>query len=387
MKPFSLYIHIPFCAHKCPYCDFNTYAVPRAPEREYIDALLAELHAREKMQEWQGREIQTIFFGGGTPSMFSPEGIGRILVEAAALFSIRSDAEVSMEVNPGGVSVEQLAGYASYGVNRLSIGAQSFSPDRLRILGRTHSPEEVENALRHALDAGIRDLSIDLMYGCPGQDQVELSHDLRTAASLPISHLSIYSLTIEKGTPYYAGYKKGALKLPEEASVVAMMEEIERYLPQEGFERYEISNFARNGHRSRHNLAYWNGDDYLGIGAGAHSYLRLEGTGGRRWSNYALPTKYMTATLEKKTAESWSETLSLRASIFEFFFLGLRKIAGVRRSDFEKLFGTKVEQYYDDVLRSLVEQGVLQIQDDQIQLTRRGLQLADSVVEHFILEE
>lgn len=386
MKPFSLYIHIPFCSHKCPYCDFNTYAVPSAPEDEYVDALLQELSYREGLPEWGGREIQTIFFGGGTPSLFSPRAIGRILGGTREKFAVADQAEISMEVNPGGVGFDQLSGYKAFGVNRFSIGAQSFSPKRLAILGRTHSRGDVELAVSTAIQAGITDVSIDLMYGCPGQSEAEFAHDLQCAASLPISHLSIYSLTIEKGTPYYTGYKKGALKLPQEESVVSMMEEIERFLPLHGFTRYEISNFARGNHRSRHNLAYWNGDDYIGLGAGAHSYLRTD-TGGRRWSNYALPAKYMAQAREKGGAESWSESLSREASIFEFFFLGLRKIEGVSKAEYRDLFGEEVEVRYQQVLDPLIEAALLVVDEESIRLSPRGLRVADSVVERFILEE
>lgn len=390
MKPFSLYLHIPFCFHKCPYCDFNAYAVSSIPEKEYISALLAELDYRASLPEWRARIVQTIYFGGGTPSLFQPSSIRKIISAICKTFPLDEDAEISLEANPGTITPESVAGYREAGVNRISLGAQSFDRMILKNLGRIHTPEQIEAAVEAAHGAGIHNLNIDLIYGSPGQTLEMLREDLSRALALKPTHVSAYGLTIEKGTPFYLSYKKGTLKLPREDAVVSMMEEVNEALPREGLHRYEVSNFAHIGKEARHNIAYWDGTDYLGLGAGAHSFNAVAGGEekfGLRWSNFALPNKYITEATSHGKAEGWTDALGFQEALFEYFFLGLRKTAGINLRAFEHRFGTTVAALYPALLQVLVEERLIKLEPDRLALTSRGLMLADSVIENFIQPE
>lgn len=388
MKPFSLYLHIPYCHHKCPYCDFNTYAVSTIPEKEYTAALLAELDYYGSKEEWQGRPIQTVFFGGGTPSVFSPRSISKIIAAICRTFPIEDCAEISLEANPGSVTAENLAGYWEGGVNRLSIGAQSFNQETLRALGRVHSPNDIAASLSAADSVGYTNISLDLIYGAPGQTVGDLRGDLVEAMRFNPAHISAYGLTIEKGTPFFQSYKKGKLKLPSENHVLEMMNEIPHFLEHHKFERYEISNFAREGREAKHNMAYWNGDDYLGLGAGAHSYQNIsEDNYGLRWSNFAAPDRYIEECTSNGKAESWRDTLSKTDAMFEFFFLGLRKMKGVSLSAFETRFKTTAKATYQSVFEVLETEKLIDTEGDTIKLSERGLMFADGVIENFVLEE
>lgn len=387
MRPFSLYVHIPYCLQKCPYCDFNTYALSSIPERDYIGALLAELDYFATQAEWRGRPIQSIYFGGGTPSLFSARSVRKLIEEACALFPITDRIELSLEANPGTVDGEKLSGYRDGGINRLSFGAQSLNPGILKALGRLHTPEEIRAAIEMARSAGISNVNLDLMYGAPGQTLEMLEQDIAAYVELAPSHISPYGLTIEKGTPFFTSYKKGIMKLPPEEHIAQMMERINEALPQAGFVHYEISNFARPGKEARHNLAYWNADDYLGLGAGSHScFTERDGNrklSARRWSNYALPNRYMQAAAAQGHAEGWSDALAPKDLMFEFFFLGLRKISGVKELDFEVQFGVPLSAAYPEILHIMVAEGLLQLSNGCLRLSPRGIMLADSVIENF----
>jgi len=387
MQPFSIYIHIPFCLHKCPYCDFNTYALTSIPEKDYLAALLSELDYRATLAEWRARPVQSIYFGGGTPSLFYPASISKIITAICRLFPVDDQIEISLEANPGTVDQEQLSALKSFGVNRLSIGAQSFERDTLKVLGRMHSPEQTESAFQAARLAGFSNINLDLIYSVPGQSLESFVVDIKTAIKLAPEHISAYGLTIEKGTPFYQSYKRGLLKLPPEEYSAQMMEELQFKLPASGYMQYEISNFAKVGREARHNLAYWDGDDYLGLGAGAHSLVKAQPNFGpiygRRWSNFALPNKYMTDAVANGIAESWNDTLKKEDAIFEFFFLGLRKLSGVSLAEFEQRFGVRAEEIYEPVLEMLKEQNLVEQSQGKLALTSQGIMLADSVIEQF----
>lgn len=389
MKPFSVYLHIPFCSHKCPYCDFNTYAVTTVPEKAYTAALLAELDYRASLPEWQGRTVQTIFFGGGTPSLFSERAIAQIINRVKSTFPTNEDMEVTLEANPGTFASDYLVGLRKAGVNRLSIGAQSFQPTLLAKLGRIHSPEQTLASIAAAQDVEFKSVSADIMFGVPHQSISDLRRDVQTLIQSGANHVSAYGLTIEKGTPFYVSHKKGLLPVPSEDAVVEMMTELEALLRDAEYGRYEISNFCQPGHEARHNMAYWNGDDYLGLGAGAHSFYsfdtseRTEARCGRRWSNLALPKSYMDKVSTTGCAEGWQDILSMKASMFEFFFLGLRKIEGVRLADFESKYGLSPYRAYPRILELLTEERLLKVKGGMLSLTERGLLLADSVIENF----
>ncbi len=388
--PFSIYLHIPYCHHKCPYCDFNTYAVSNAPERDYTTSLLAELDYRAATDSWKGRSVQTIYFGGGTPSLFSPKSIAEIIATIRGRFEVLDDAEISLEANPGTISHDILAGFKDGGINRVSFGAQSFNTAILRTLGRMHSPEQIESAVEAARSAGINNINIDIIYGVPQQTVENLQEDLRRALSLNPTHISPYGLTIEKGTPFFLRYKKGELVLPPEERVIQMMQTLNEMLTEAGILRYEISNFAKPGKEAAHNLAYWNGDDYLGLGAGAHSFSRLPRNPeiyGNRWSNLALPPQYIQTAASKGDASSWRDDLSYQDSMFEFFFLGLRKIAGVDLRKFEEKFHIPAQKLYGSLIEVLSQEGFLALEDSQLSLTAKGLLLTDSVIENFVLDK
>lgn len=386
-RPFSLYVHVPFCAQKCPYCDFNTYAVEKIPEREYVQAVRSEITAHGRDEAFLGRVVETVFFGGGTPSLFSGAAIASILESITNTFSLSDKAEITVEANPNVADATRLPAYRAAGVNRISFGVQSFQEHFLQLLGRNHSAREAIEAVSHAYGAGIHDISVDLMYGLPGQTMHDLALDLNSAGSLPITHLSTYSLTIEPGTPFFQRQERGLLKGLPDHEVAEMLEAIPGQLERHGFERYEISNYARAGKHSRHNSTYWTGGDYLGVGAGAHSYIAQYSSTGvletaRRWSTLALPAAYMKGA-SSEIPVSWRESLDQKACMFEFFYLGLRRTVGVSVSSFKKLFGEHALAPYEDTLRELCQEGFLKLSGDAILLTTKGISLADSVFERF----
>ena len=271
---FSLYIHIPYCISKCPYCDFNSHVVAEIPEDHYTAALLQELAHYGESADWQGRTVQSIFFGGGTPSTFKPESIGKLLARTAATFPIQADCEITLEANPGTVDGDHFFGYRDAGVNRISVGVQSFQPRLLKFLGRIHSADEARNALEVVRRAGFDNFSFDLIFANPDQTLHELEADIDTAMEFNPPHLSAYNLTFEEGTPFHHEYRSGRLASLTEDEEIAMAEMIEAKLRVAGLLRYEISNYARPGFYSRHNVNYWQSGDYLGLGAGAHSYCQ-----------------------------------------------------------------------------------------------------------------
>ena len=291
-EPFSLYVHIPYCVSKCPYCDFNSHVAARIPEEEYTRTLLRELRHYSASEAWANRSVKTIFFGGGTPSTFQGTSIAAILDEAAGLFPFDERMEITLEANPGAVDASRFRDYRRCGVNRISVGAQTFDADLLRFLGRVHSADETRQALNSIREAGFDNFSLDLIYGIPGQTVDGVSRDLSQALACEPPHLSAYNLTIEEGTPFHARYRQGLLKPLDEEVEIEMAERVQHALVRAGLERYEISNYARPGLESRHNVNYWEGGDYLGIGAGAHSHHRKpEDPLGERWQNERLPTR------------------------------------------------------------------------------------------------
>lgn len=386
-SPFSVYVHIPFCLHKCPYCDFNTYALTNFPEFDYTNSLLAELDFYANQSTWAGRSVQSIFFGGGTPSLLSSRTIAKIINAIAQSFPVEDSVEISIEANPGNIDADYMLALLRAGVNRLSLGAQSLNPESLHKLGRLHTPEDVNIAVQSAHSAGFRNVNLDLLYGSPDQSLEMLKADLRGYIALKPEHISAYGLTVEKGTPFFFKQQRGQLPLPDEDSLLEMMEEVSNFLSWCGFEHYEISNFCMPGKGARHNIAYWTGADYLGLGAGAHSFTAQYGDQQRlsatRWSNYALPNKYMGSATAFGKAQSWQEVLSPQELWFEFFFLGLRMLRGVNLPEFERLFGIDSNLIYGPVIQILCDEGLLLCEDGNLRLSKKGIPLADSVIENF----
>ncbi len=382
MGGFSLYVHIPYCRAKCPYCDFNSYAAERWPEARYAAALCSELRHYAQHEPWRGGEIQTIFFGGGTPSLFAPASIERVLQTAADLWGIASDAEMTLEANPGTVSRATLHGFRAAGINRMSFGVQSFWPHHLQVLGRIHSADDAVAAVGWARAAGFDNVNVDLIFALPRQTPAEWESDLVRAVTLQPEHVSAYNLTYEEGTPFHKLRTQGVLRqLPEEIEV-AMYTRTQEVLGAAGFEQYEISNYARTGHACRHNLNYWRSGDYLGIGAGAHSYAASSEMGSR-WSNEKIPNRYIEAVEQRGYASCSTEALTEQQARGEFVFLGLRCRTGFSAASFRVRFGDDFPTLFPHAAE-LQTAGLLECANGRWQLTARGLLLADSVFATFL---
>ncbi len=384
-RPFSLYIHIPYCVSKCPYCDFNSHVVAEIPEFDYTDALLRELEHYGNLEDWRGRTVQSIFFGGGTPSTFKPASIGKLLAWVAATFPINLDCEITLEANPGTVDSDKFLGYRDAGVNRISVGVQSFQPKLLKFLGRVHSADEARNALSIVRQAGFGNFSFDLIYANPGQSLKDLAADLDTAVEFQPPHLSAYNLTFEEGTPFYHEYRAGRMKSLSEEEEIAMAELIEGKLSAAGLSRYEISNYSRRGWHSRHNVNYWRGGDYLGLGAGAHSY-KQENSGrtyGRRWSNEKNPARYIAQVNGSNRAVVEREDIDLNKAAGEFMFLGLRMTEGVSIEKFCSRFGKAPVEFYPRI-RDWIEGEILEEKKGYLRLAPKGLLVANSIFVEFM---
>src|SRR5258705_3499439 len=384
LSPFSLYIHIPYCVSKCPYCDFNSHVVAQIPEQSYTDALLRELESFGSRDEWRGRTVQSIFLGGGTPSTFEPQSIRKLLTSVVATFPLEADCEITLEANPGTVDSEKFFGYRDAGVNRISVGVQSFQPRLLKFLGRIHSADEAKRALSTVKQANFDSFSFDLIYANPGQTLAELEADLDAALEFQPPHLSAYNLTFEEGTPFHHEYRSGKMGNLSEDEEIAMAESIEVKLSDAGLNRYEISNYARPGWHSRHNVNYWRGGDYLGLGAGAHSYRRnSDGVSGQRWSNEKNPGKYMTQVSETHLAIVDREAIDREKAAAEFMFLGLRMTEGISNESFHQRFGQTPMDLYPQI-KLWMEEELLEEQAEFLRFTPKGLLLANSIFVHFM---
>ena len=384
-KEIGLYVHIPYCLSRCPYCDFNTYAVRTWPEEDYAEALNHELAGYAGREPFRGRRVATIFFGGGTPSLFRPGTIASLIDRAERHLGVDASAEITLEANPGTVERASLADFRAAGVNRLSLGVQSFDDASLAKLGRHHSAADSLAALDAARAAGFENLSLDLIYAVPGQDVADCERDVAAAIRVAPEHVSAYALTYEKGTPLERDRAAGRVVQVDEEVELAMSAAARQSLGAAGYAHYEISNYARAGLVARHNRAYWQGVSYLGLGAGAHSFASREanGTGwGSRWSNVRDPSSYMAQARSRGAAVADSEDLTRAQAMGEACWLGLRQLAGLASSDFAARFGEPIESAYPQT-GALVEEGLLAWRGDRLTLTPRGLELADSVFAQF----
>ncbi len=381
---FGLYVHIPYCRTKCPYCDFNVVAAARWPERRYTDALAAEIAHYAGSPPFAGKRIDTVFFGGGTPSLFSPASIERVLRDADRAFGIASGAEVSLEATPETAGAERLGGYRASGVTRLSFGIESFHPHLLKRLGRLQTAAETRLAVPAARAAGFDNVSLDLMFAIPGQSLDDWRSDLDTAIAMRPDHLSAYNLTYEEGTPFFDLRRAGRLEALDDETEAAMFDEARSRLGAAGYRPYEVSNFTLPGFEARHNLNYWRGGAYLGIGAGAHSHEPLP-RGARRWSNERDPEVYARRALSAGGgAVAAQETIDLAAAAAEYAFLGLRTAEGLGEEAFRARFGTSLEDLFPDTHRMLGDGLLERTAGGRIALTRRGLLVADSVFASFL---
>jgi oxygen-independent coproporphyrinogen-3 oxidase len=379
---FGLYVHVPWCRHVCPYCDFNVHASARPPEDEYTATLLNELDAWADRAPFAGRRAGSVYVGGGTPSLFSPAAIARVLDAAARRCGLEAGAEVTLEANPGTVTAATLAGYRAAGVNRLSLGVQSFQPRLLRTLGRDHTAGDADAAVEAARAAGIGDVSLDLIFAVPGGTLADWRADLERAIALAPTHVSAYALTFEAGTPFAAWRQAGRLRPVDEDHEAAMAEHAAARLAGAGYARYEISSWARPGRASRHNQRYWDGSHYLGVGAGAHSFDAGPATP-RRWSNLRAPTAYAQAVAARGIAVADEHALDVDEARGDFVFTGLRRMVGVDAAGFAGRFGVPLADAFPHV-PGLVREGLLEWTGDRLRLSERGLRFADTVAATFV---
>lgn len=374
----GVYAHIPYCVSKCPYCDFNSYAV-RFDEGRYARAVVSELAGVLKDDSIPHRpeSLESIYIGGGTPTVFSPEAIGYIVNGIKDMFIVHDALETTIEANPGTVSLSTLKGYKDAGVNRISIGAESFDDGILKTLGRAHDSEGIRAAFKAAREAGFDNIGMDLIFGAPGQSAGSWETTLDCALALGPRHISLYGLTIEEGTPFYYRYKGRAL-LPTEDEEAEMYEKAVNRLSGAGFCWYELSNFGLEGRQSRHNMRYWLLKDYIGLGAGGHSFRSTPGWGTRRW-NVKDPETYMERIEHGLDFGAGEEALTRHNAVAEALMLGLRMPeTGIDAAGFEARFGLKPQIVFKR-LKEFERDGLLQEKDGRIRLTRAGALLSNEV--------
>ncbi|MCM3761529.1 radical SAM family heme chaperone HemW [Alkalihalobacillus oceani] len=373
----AAYVHIPFCEQICYYCDFNKVFLKNQPVDEYIEALLLEM---ERTLEAQPTDrLKTIYIGGGTPTALSAEQLQRLLTGMRTILPLAEVEEYTVEVNPDSLDDDKITVLKEGGVNRLSLGVQSFDEGLLQEIGRTHSRQSIISAVERSRKAGLTNLSLDLMFGLPTQTPGQFAATLAEALRLDVPHLSAYSLKIEEKTVFYNRQRKGRLQLPPEEDEVKMYEQLRRDTARAGLIQYEISNFAKVGYESRHNLVYWNNEEYYGFGAGAHGYVD-----GIRHQNHGPLPKYLQAIRQKEAPVLVSHLVTRVERIEEELFMGLRKRDGISRLKFEEKYGRTLEAYFNRQIDDLVERGLLEVTPERIALTEQGLLLGNEVFEQFI---
>ena len=373
----SLYLHVPFCHTRCHYCDFNTYAGILPLREPYVRALLTEIElAGQVARHTDGtlRRSRTIFFGGGTPSLLSVSQITQLLNACFSAFAVDADAEITLEANPGTLSQPQLEGIRAAGINRLSMGAQSFDAGLLKTLGRIHTPEEITQAVTFARNAGFSSFNIDFMFGLPGQTMHHWRETLARALELHPPHLSLYSLIVEEGTPFYTWAHDGSIIPGDEDLCADMYEYADELLESAGYVNYEISNWALPGYESRHNLTYWQNLPYIGMGAGAYSSFA-----NRRFSNVLEPFAYIKTLKSGKIPEAESEQVGREQAMSETAFLALRTAMGLHLPTFEQRFAQPFSQFVGKRLHIVEEAGLLEYEDGWLRLSKRGRLLGNEV--------
>lgn len=377
----GVYIHIPFCQQICHYCDFNKVFLKNQPVDRYIEAIGKEFHYM-KEAGYSFEEVETVFLGGGTPTALSVPQLDRLLTIVAQYIDVDRLKEFTTEANPDDLSEGQLSILKEKGVNRLSIGVQTFNERLLKQIGRTHSNEDVERTIASARKVGFENISIDLMYSLPTQTVKEWEETLDRALALDLPHYSAYSLIVEPKTVFYNRMVKGKLPLPGEDAEAEMFEMVIDRMNKAGRQQYEISNFAKPGHPSFHNLIYWENSHYAGVGAGAHGYLGKE-----RYANVGPLMHYIEHLEEGKLPRKEVHEVTLAESMEEEMFLGLRIIEGVSIKEFERKFNRPLREVFGKPIEKLEQQGLLEVNGDLLRLTRKGVFLGNTVFQEFLLGE
>lgn len=374
--PAGVYIHIPFCVRKCNYCDFLSWRAGEREREEYVGSLIREIGFSEHWFPEIDR-VDSVFIGGGTPSILSAGQLQRISEALDRRFSIQRGCEFTVECNPGTADRHTFASCLNMGINRISFGVQSAEETELRLLGRIHTYEEAERSVQEAREAGFENINIDLMSGIPGQSLESYERTLDRILRLEPEHISAYSLIIEEGTPFYDRYRDDP-PVDEETDRQMYRTTGER-LSEYGYERYEISNYAKDGFACRHNLKYWSGGEYVGFGLGASSRV-----GDIRYRNTEDPAEYTTRIQQEKTVADPEEILDREAQMSEFFFLGLRRTKGVSLTEFQRLFEVSAFEVYGQQIWRLMEYGLLKQQGARLFLTEYGLDVSNMVFCEFV---
>ena len=365
----GLYVHIPFCVRKCEYCDFVSFPGMENRFEEYINSVIRE------MDEYAGAEVDTVFWGGGTPSVLPAELIKKLCGAINKKFRLALDTEWTAEMNPGTLTDEKICAMLEGGINRASVGVQSFNNNELRAIGRIHDSETAYNTICRLHDNGFKNISIDLMESIPLQTSESFMNSLNTAVSLPISHISVYSLIIEDGTPLKKKYDDGVYNVPDEDEDRDLYALTGRFLKEYGYERYEISNYAKPGHESRHNIRYWQCGEYIGLGAAAHSYMS-----GKRYSNTTDLKKYISGEGIKENIEILTEADKMS----EFMILGMRMMKGVSGNEFKRLFGKGIDDVYGDILKKYISTGFINKNGGFYRFSEKGIDVSNSILCEFI---
>ena len=377
-KNMVLYIHVPFCVKKCAYCDFLSFPADEGTKRRYVEKLMEEMRTMGAV--CRDNTVSTVFVGGGTPSILKGEWMEELFSVLRENFSLEPDAEISMEANPGTVTKEKLFSYRRAGINRLSFGLQSAKERELSALGRIHSFEDFLESFRAARECGFENINVDLMSALPGQTADSWMETLKRTAELSPEHISAYSLIVEEGTPFYEAYgsEAGRKLLPDEETEREMYHRTKAFLRECGYERYEISNYAKPGFACLHNIGYWTGVPYLGLGLGAASYLN-----GKRFSGHGDMETYLAS-----AAGTYENEVQLTKKDMEeeFFFLGLRLTKGVSLAEFKERFGEDAAAVYPGVMERFVKEGAANLSDGRFFLTDYGMDVSNYVMAEFLQE-
>ncbi|MCC5801504.1 radical SAM family heme chaperone HemW [Rossellomorea vietnamensis] len=370
----SAYIHIPFCEHICHYCDFNKVFLEGQPVNEYLISLGQEMKHRVSVSE----KLDTIFVGGGTPTSLDAGQLDT-LCESITTHLPFEKGEFTFEANPGDLTQDKLRVLKDHGVNRLSFGVQSFNDELLKGIGRTHKSEDVYTSVENAQKVGFSNISIDLIYSLPRQTEEDFQDTLTKALDLDLPHYSAYSLIVEPKTVFYNLMRKGKLSLPSQDQEAAMYEILIETMEKYGINQYEISNFAKPGFESKHNLVYWDNNEYYGLGAGAHGYIN-----GVRYSNYGPLKKYMDPISEGSLPTIQEHGVTKAEMMEEEMFLGLRKVEGVSKTIFQQKFGSSIESVFGPSIEEMEKRGLLSVNEERIALTKQGRFLGNEVFQSFL---